>query len=330
VAGDDRVSRDEWLIYRGSGEPHDGMRRLPGPPPWRRPREPLADMSQARTYQIDPGEVDVVNAALRLRRPLLATGMPGTGKTSLAASIAHELKLGPVLTWSITSRSTLADGLYSYDAIGRLHDAGLPPGPDQGEQDIGRYIRLGPLGTALLPRELPRVLLIDGLDKSDIDLPNDLLPLLEDGEFGVPELERLPDERADVEVYTADPGSRAVVHRGRVACQAFPVVVITSNGEREFAPAFLRRCVQLDLKQPSQEKLEAIVAAHLGAGALAQDSELMDRYRKLADQGSVAPDLLLNALFLLTQGGDLPEDLREKLSDALLHPLSATGSYAGR
>ena len=84
--------------------------------------------------------------------------------------------------------------------------------------------------------------------------------------------------------------------------------------------------MQLDLKQPSQEKLEAIVAAHLGAGALAQDSELMDRYRKLADQGSVAPDLLLNALFLLTQGGQLPEDLREKLSDALLHPLSATGS----
>ena len=68
------------------------------------------------------------------------------------------------------------------------------------------------------------------------------------------------------------------------------------------------------------------MAAHLGAGALAKDSELIDRYRKLADQGSVAPDLLLNALFLLTQGGELPEDLREKLSDALLHPLSATGS----
>ena len=97
------------------------MQRLPGPPPWRRPREPLADMNRARTYQIDPSEVDVVDAALRLRRPLLATGMPGTGKASLAASIAHELKLGPVLTWSITSRSTLADGLYSYDAIGRLH-----------------------------------------------------------------------------------------------------------------------------------------------------------------------------------------------------------------
>ena len=80
------------------------------------------------------------------------------------------------------------------------------------------------------------MLLIDGLDKSDIDLPNDLLPLLEDGEFGIRELERLPDERADVEVYTADPGSRAVVHRGRVACQAFPVVVITSNGERNSHP----------------------------------------------------------------------------------------------
>ena len=324
MAGNDRLSRDEWLIYRGSGEPHDGMRDLPEPPPWRRFGE--AGQDRARTYRIDPDEVDKVNVALRLRRPLLVTGKPGAGKTSLADSIAYELKLGPVLTWPITSRSVLADGLYSYDAIGRLHDAGLPSGQNRGDEDIGRYIRLGPLGTAFLPRDLPRVLLIDGLDQGDVDLPNDLLSLFEGGEFGIRELERLPDELADAEVYTADPGNRALIHHGRVLCRAFPVVIITSNGEREFAPALLRRCLRLDLKQPGPDKLEAIVRAHLGAGALTEGSALVDKYLKLAEEGNVAPDQLLNALFLVSRGGRLPDDLRKKLPEALLRPLMMTGS----
>ena len=251
MAGDNGLPPDEWLIYRGSGEPHDGIRNLPEPPPWRRTPGNQTSADRARAYQIGPEEANMVNIALRLRRPLLVTGNPGVGKTALADSIAHELKLGPVLRWPITSRSTLDDGLYSYDAIGRLHDSSLTPGDRSGEGDIGRYIRLGPFGTALLPRALPRVLLIDDLDKSDIDLPGDLLSVFEEGAFGIRELERLPDEQSEVEVYTADPGERAPVHRGRIACQAFPVVVITSNSGREFAPAFLRRCLGLDLKQPT-------------------------------------------------------------------------------
>jgi MoxR-like ATPase len=326
VAGDNGRSRDEWLIYRGSGEPHDGMRNLPEPPPWRQLDPGQASANRARTYQIDPDAVDLVTAALRLRKPLLVTGGPGTGKTSLADSIAYELKLGPVLTWPITSRSTLADGLYSYDAIGRLHDADLRPGQNHEHEDIGRYIRLGPLGTALLPRDLPRVLLIDGLDKGDIDLPNDLLSLLEDGGFGVRELERLPDEQAEVEVYTADGGSRSAIHRGRLACRAFPIIVITSTGEREFAPAFYRRCLQLNLKQPGPDKLAAIVAAHMGPEALTRGAALVSEYLRLADQGNVAPDQLLNALFLVFSGEHLPEDIRQKLPEALLRPLSVTGS----
>jgi MoxR-like ATPase len=207
MADDNEPSRDNWLIYRGSGEPHDGILSLPEPPPWRGLDQRQKGADRARTYQIGPGEVDVVNAALRLRRPLLVTGKPGTGKSSLADNIAHELKLGPVLRWHITSRSGLADGLYSYDAIGRLHEAGLRSGQAPGEVDIGRYIRLGPLGTALLPRDKPRVLLIDELDKSDIDLPNDLLSVFEDGEFRIRELERLPEEQSAVEVFTIDQGS---------------------------------------------------------------------------------------------------------------------------
>jgi MoxR-like ATPase len=325
VAAEKGASRDDWLIYRGTGDPHDGIRDLPEPPPWRRFNRPPGGTEQARTYQIGAAEVDVVNAALRLRRPLLVTGKPGTGKTSLADSIAHELKLGTVLRWSITSRSILADGLYSYDAIGRLQEAGLRAGQVKGDMDVGRYIRLGSLGTALLPQDRPRVLLIDELDKSDIDLPNDLLSVCEEGGFGIRELERLPEEQAAVDVFTADPGRRTQVHHGRVSCRAFPVIVITSNGEREFPPSFLRRCLQLDLKQPGREKLAAIVTAHMGPDALARSEPLIDAFLDLADRGDVATDQLLNAVYLATSGQQTPEELREKLSEVLLRPLSVAG-----
>ncbi|GAA3118332.1 hypothetical protein GCM10017687_34960 [Streptomyces echinatus] len=156
------------------------------------------------------------------------TGNPGTGKSTLAYAIAHELGLGKVLRWPIVSRTTLQDGLYRYDAIARLQDVQLERarGDDSGAaaSGIGSYIRLGPLGTALLPAGQPRVVLIDELDKSDLDLPNDLLNTLEEGEFSIPELERLADREPVVEVLTHD-GDRVAVHGGRIACTAFPVIV---------------------------------------------------------------------------------------------------------
>src|SRR5215475_8190821 len=131
----------EWLIYRGTGEPHDGIDRLPPPPPWRSfvgepvlPVPPaddgsrgrhLGDLHLATSYLPDPNAIEVINAALFLRRPLLVTGKPGSGKSSLAEAVAYELKLGPVLRWPIRSRSTLQEGLYSYDAIRRLEDVNL-------------------------------------------------------------------------------------------------------------------------------------------------------------------------------------------------------------
>ncbi|MGW3766992.1 AAA family ATPase [Actinomadura verrucosospora] len=329
-----------WEIYRGDARPHDGLARLPDPPPWRRfdaagdtadgaARLPGGGLERALAYRPKPNVVTMVNVALRLRRPLLVTGKPGTGKSTLAYNVAHELGLGPVLDWPITSRVTLQEGLYRYDAIGRLHETSLrralAPGADTEAPDIGRYIRLGPLGTALLPQPRPRVLLIDELDKSDIDLPNDLLNVFEEGGFTIPELERLPEDQPVVHVMPAKGPDRVPVGRGRVQCTAFPLVVITSNGEREFPPAFLRRCVRLVIEPPSPEELAEIVEAHLGPAASAASADLIREFLDRREQGDLATDQLLNAVYLSTTGSRPSEATLQDMVRAILRPLGAAG-----
>src|SRR5262245_57077550 len=215
---------------------------------------------RGRTYQATEEQIRLVNAALYLRRPLLITGKPGVGKSALAYAVAYQLKLGPVLRWSITSRSTLTEGLYRYDAIGRLQEVQLNP---KQVPDISKYLRLGPLGTALLPSDKPRVLLIDEIDKSDIDLPNDLLNIFEEGEYEIPELARLPaiDQPVPVREFQSD--NKVKIDKGKVRCTTFPVVVLTSNGERDFPAPFLRRCLRLYIKPPDDKELARIVDAHL-------------------------------------------------------------------
>jgi MoxR-like ATPase len=323
MTGNGGPTRADRLIYRGDGKPHEGIGELPEPPPWRRfdPRHGRADAAHA--YQISPAEIEIINIALHLRRPLLITGKAGTGKTSLAHNIAYELGLGPVLKWFITSRSSLADGLYHYDALGHFQMAGAPAAPGAPGADIGRYIRLGPLGTALLPRKKPRVLLIDELDKSDIDLPAELLTIFDEGQFSIPELERLPADQLPVEVLTADHGERALIQDGRVTCDAFPLVVVTSNGARELPPSFLRWCVQLELKQPGKDKLAAIVRAHMGPDALEKSRDFLDRHFESFDRGEITTDQFLNAIYLVALGRQPPE---EQLSAVLLRPFSAARS----
>jgi MoxR-like ATPase len=323
------TDQDQWFIYRGTPEPHDGISRLPAPPPWRTfptsaafDPPAVGDNSADFQYLPDNEVKGMVNAALYLRRPLLVTGKPGTGKSTLAGDVARELKLGPVLYWPITSSSELQQALYQYDAIGRLQEASLrrteePP-------DVGKYIRLGALGTALLPWSRPRVLLIDELDKSDIDLPNDLLNIFEEGQFEIPELMRLPAEQSTVQVMTADPGQALSVVNGQVVCSAFPFVVITSNGEREFPPPFLRRCIRLSIRPPDGGKLARIVAGHLGAEAARDSEQLIERFLSARDHGDLATDQLLNAFYLAGAGTQPTQQTKERLYSALFQPLDSS------
>ncbi|GGS19726.1 MoxR family ATPase [Streptomyces griseoviridis] len=336
-----------WPVYTGASQPHDGITRLPPPPPWRafdgRPvLDPPAEdddaaaaspdrTHRARTYRATEETVQLVNAALYLRRPLLVTGPPGTGKSSLVYAVARELRLGPVLRWNITSRSTLHDGLYQYDPLSRLYAARqAAAGPDGRGADgdgtdgdgtgagVEDHLRLGPLGTALLPYAHPRALLIDEIDKSDLDLPNDLLNVLEEGQYEIPELVRAtrdaPGGRA--EVMADGTGRRVPVEHGRVRCRAFPFVVLTSNGEREFPPAFLRRCVTLRLRQPDDQHLADIVRAHLGEPD-AYARQLIDRFLSRVGSGDLATDQLLNAIYLARASG-LTADSLDELAERLM------------
>lgn len=325
---------DDWFIFKG--EPpseRDEIKRLPPAPRWRQftPEESVElswDELRGRKYQADKEEKRMVNAALYLRRPLLITGKPGTGKSSLAYAVAYELKLGKVLKWPITTRSTLQDGLYQYDAIGRLQELQRLRYEKQDDEikspDIGQYFRLGPLGTAFLPSNRPRVLLIDEIDKSDIDLPNDLLNIFEEGRFEIPELSRLPEE--EVGIFAHDSRVKVGIPRGRVVCREFPLVFLTSNKERELPAPFLRRCLRLGIKKPDRKKLEAIVEAHFGddkKNASAKD-DLITIFDEMREKGNLATDQLLNAIYLVTNGIDLSqknEDI-DSLREAIFRYLS--------
>ncbi|NBD12693.1 MULTISPECIES: MoxR family ATPase [Corallococcus] len=185
------------------------------------------------SYLTSEGLQAAVNCALTLQRPLLVKGEPGTGKTLLAEAIAQGLGL-KLLTWHVKSTTRAQDGLYVYDTVQRLYDSRFGDGD---VRDIRRYIRMGPLGEAFAAPERV-VLLIDEVDKADLEFPNDLLHELDRMRFRISETN---DE---------------------VVAQHRPVVLITSNNEKELPDAFLRRCVFHFIDFPERELMQRIVEVH--------------------------------------------------------------------
>jgi len=237
-----------------------------------------------------------VNVAIALEKPLLVKGEPGTGKTMLAVAISEALGKDLII-WNIKSTTKAADGLYVYDAVKRLYDSQFSEG---GVDDIKKYISLGKLGEAFTAEEQV-VLLIDEIDKADIEFPNDLLWELDKMEFFIPETG---------ETVTAK-------HR--------PVVIITSNAEKDLPDAFLRRCVFHYIDFPDEALMRQIVRTHLGdvdRDLLDQAMEVLYRLRSVKEiQKKPSTSEVIDWISAMTIGGLDPRQMNLNLDIPLLGTL---------
>ena len=238
-----------------------------------------------------------VNAAVTLERPLLIKGEPGTGKTMLATEVARALDR-PLLQWHVKSTSKAQQGLYEYDAVSRLRDSQLGDGR---VHDIANYIRRGPLWDAF-DSERQAVLLIDEVDKADIEFPNDLLRELDRMEFYVYETQKLVTAK----------------HR--------PAIIITSNNEKELPDAFLRRCFFHYIKFPDKETMQRIVDVHfpnLKKALLREALEVFFEIREVPGlKKKPSTSELLDWLKLLMAEDISPETLHGKDSSKIMPPLA--------
>jgi MoxR-like ATPase len=237
-----------------------------------------------------------VNAAIALQRPLLIKGEPGTGKTVLAHEVARAIK-APLIEWHIKSTTKAQQGLYEYDAVSRLRDSQLG---DERVKDIKHYIKRGKLWDAFTSAERP-VLLIDEIDKADIEFPNDLLRELDRMEFYVYETQKLVQAH----------------HR--------PAIIITSNNEKELPDAFLRRCFFHYIRFPDRETMTQIVDVHypdLQRNLLREALNIFYDIREVPGlKKKPSTSELLDWLKLLMVEDMPPDALRSKDSKQLIPPL---------
>ncbi|MDP3736648.1 MAG: MoxR family ATPase [Hyphomonadaceae bacterium] len=237
-----------------------------------------------------------VNAAVALERPLLVKGEPGTGKTMLALEVARALGM-PIIEWHIKSTTKAHQGLYEYDAVARLRDGQLG---EERARDIKNYIKKGKLWEAFTAPKRP-VLLIDEIDKADIEFPNDLLQEL---------------DRMEFYVYETDETIKAKVR---------PVVIITSNNEKELPDAFLRRCFFHYIKFPDNETMNQIVDVHFPDIKKRLVSEALTTFYRMRDVPGLkkkpSTSELLDWLKLLMSEDIDVETLREKNPNKLVPPL---------
>jgi len=249
------------------------------------------------TYVATPDLMLAVNAAITLQRPLLIKGEPGTGKTMLAEEVAGALGV-PLLQWHIKSTTKAQQGLYEYDAVSRLRDSQLG---DEKVKDISNYIVKGVLWQAF-EQGKPSVILIDEVDKADIEFPNDLLREL---------------DRMEFHVYETRQTVRAAVR---------PIVIITSNNEKELPDAFLRRCFFHYIKFPDKETMGRIVDVHfpnLKKDLLREAMEVFFELREVPGmKKKPSTSELIDWLKLLVAEDIPPEALRSKDRKTVVPPLA--------